>query len=647
VTTRSLRIAAAYACIAVVMTWPLALVIDKEIAWDLGDPVFNAWVLMWTGGQVLRALGGDWSALHDYWNGNIFHPSGLTIAYSEHLAPQMLQSLPILASTGNVVLAYNLLFLSTFVFAGLGTYLLVRDLTGRPAAAFLAGLAFAYAPYRVPQFSHLQVLSTFWIPLALLGFRRYFETGRTRALAGGATALALQNLSCGYYLLYFPPFLVAYCLAEMAWRKRLFEARLWRSLALAAIAVALVTWPFVSPYFDLRRSRGDVGVRPLSEVIMFSADVYAFGTASGGSTLWGGIVHAYERDDGEGFPGVSLVILAIAGLATGVARALRHAEPSRDLPSQRRLFFAGSAAIAVLAGAAAAAMIGGAAVGASEGSWFNTNTIFMALALAVAVTLTASPAARRVVQGVPGSAFGFFAVAALIAAMLTLGPTIKSHGQAIGTGPYYWLYAYVPGFDGLRVPARYLMMLAVFLAVLAGYGASAVIDRFGRAGRALVAIASIAILAEGAALPFPTNVRVAAEGLRPTPRELLQGRDVGPLYEMIRTNPDPVVLIEFPFGSVDYEILAVFYAGQHRRPIVNGYSGFFPEDYARRATFLYHIPVDLDAATTAVRSSGATHALVHEAAFIEGRGPEVTTWLVHSGAKQIARYGADVLLKLR
>ena len=125
------------------------------------------------------------------------------------------------------------------------------------------------------------------------------------------------------------------------------------------------------------------------------------------------------------------------------------------------------------------------------------------------------------------------------------------------------------------------------------------------------------------------------------------GRDIGPLYERIRTDPDPVVLIEFPFGSVNYEILAVFYAGQHRRPLVNGYSGFFPEDYARRATFLHHIPGDLDAATTAVRSSGATHAIVHEAAFIAGRGPEVTAWLIKTGATEVARYGSDVLLKLR
>ena len=78
----------AYTAIAVVMTWPLVTRLGHEIASDLGDPVFNSWVMMWTGGQVLAALGGHWNALHLYWHGNIFTPEPLTIAYSEHLTPQ-------------------------------------------------------------------------------------------------------------------------------------------------------------------------------------------------------------------------------------------------------------------------------------------------------------------------------------------------------------------------------------------------------------------------------------------------------------------------------------------------------------------------------------------------------------------------------
>jgi hypothetical protein len=500
------------------MTWPLAARLGREIAWDLGDPVFNSYVMSWTGGQVLSALGGNFNALHDFWNGNIFYPEPLTITYSEHLTPQMLQILPLYAITGNIVLCYNLLFLSTFVLSGFGTYLLARDLTGHRPAAFVAGLAFAFAPYRISQYSHLQVLSTYWMPLALFGLHRYFETRRRRALAGAGAALVLQNLSCGYYLLFFLPFAAAYCLFEMA-RRRLFrDARTWLSLVAAAVGVAVITWPFVSPYLELRRT-SSVGVRTRAEVEQFSADVRAFGTASEYSWLWGDRVRAYPKGEGEGFPGAAILALAIVGLAARRPRAMPL----------------------------------------------------------------------------------FFALSTIAAGVLALGPTIRAAGHVVGTGPYQWLFAYVPGFDGVRVPGRYLMIVALFLAVLAGFGASVLAAR--RAGTAAVAAAAVLMLLESWVVPLPTNVRLAAYGFELTPRHLAMGDDIGPLYRWARDAPGKVVLIEFPFAETAYDILATFYAGQHRRPLVNGYSGFFPETYLRRATFLRKIPVDLDAATKALRSS--------------------------------------------
>ena len=42
-----------------------------------------------------------------------------------------------------------------------------------------------------------------------------------------------------------------------------------------------------------------------------------------------------------------------------------------------------------------------------------------------------------------------------------------------GFGLYGVLYDYVPGFNGVRVPARYAMIAGLFLAVLAGYGFAA------------------------------------------------------------------------------------------------------------------------------------------------------------------------------
>src|SRR4051812_30450693 len=66
--TRPSTIAALYAIITTVMTWPLIGVSTRQVAGDTGDTLFNCWVLLWTSGQVLRALKGDIAALADYFN---------------------------------------------------------------------------------------------------------------------------------------------------------------------------------------------------------------------------------------------------------------------------------------------------------------------------------------------------------------------------------------------------------------------------------------------------------------------------------------------------------------------------------------------------------------------------------------------------
>ncbi|HKW02375.1 MAG TPA: hypothetical protein VJN96_21305 [Vicinamibacterales bacterium] len=637
----------AYIVLAVVMTWPLSLHLKRFIAWDLGDPAFICWVMMWTGGQVLKLLHGDVNALHDYWNGNIFSPERLTIAYSEHFTPQMLQALPIFAATGNMVLCYNLLFLSTIVLAGWGMYLLVRELTGRPLAAFVAGLAFAFAPYRISEGSHLQVLSSQWMPLALYGFRRYFVTGRTRPLVGASTALTIQNLSCGYYLLFFAPFAGAYCLYEMADRRLLRNARVWASLTIAAVAVAAITWPFVSPYLKVRR-HGE-GVRSVQESVEFSADIYAFGTASTKS-IEGDVVAAFPKGEGEGFMGFAILALAGVAVVWGIGRARAEARaPSAPVPWRRIAGAIVGVTLVLDLVVSIVLMLAGSLPIVVNGRPFHDVAPLLVAAVALgALLLVISPRARRFVRGVAGSTLGFYASATLAAAMLALGPRIMSFGRPVGFGPYYWLFRYVPGFDGIRVPSRYLMLVACFLAVLAGVGVAALLARLSRrAGIALVTGASLLILAESWVVPMPTNVRLVSRGYELSPRELYTGQEMGPLYQYVRDAPGDVTLIEFPFGDPAYEILATYYAGYHRRPLVNGYSGFYPESYLRRATFLDHIPFDLETAYKAVQSSGATHAIVHEAAFENGRGHEMTDWLVANGARVIATYGSDRLLQLK
>jgi hypothetical protein len=665
---RAVEATLAYAAITAVMTWPLAPRLASDIAGDFGDPLFNCWVMLWTSGQVLAALSGQFNAVHEYWHGNIFHPETLTITFSEHLTPQMLQILPILALTDNVVLGYNLLFLSTFVLSGLGMFLLVRDLTGRPAAAFIAGLAFAFAPYRLSQLNHLQVLSSQWMPFALLALRRYFVrqsagddptgvTGSTgtggaaprsgrRALVGAVAAIVVQGLSCGYYLVFFPPFIAAYGLYEMAHRALLRNARVWRDLTLAALAAAVLTWPFVSPYFELRR-RSALGVRSYEEAVLFSADTWSFATIATGSRLLGERVDALRKGEGDGFAGFTILLLSGAGIMWGLRRATVIAAADRTRAARQPVVVA----IATLLAIDIVALLVLFALGrlpAIGGPWASSHALLAAGAVLMAALVAASPAARRFLRGAPGSMWGFVAAAVVMSALLALGPRIFAAGQPIGYGPYLWFFHVMPGANGVRVPARFFMLMTLFLAMLAGYGAAALLAGRQRLALVVVAIATAGILAESWLTSMPLNVRLPPQrGYRATPARLETGRTLDPIYRTLRDLPERAVVIEFPYADIPHDTMATYYAGYHRKRLLNGYSGFFPEVYLWRANFLSGVPFDLDAATTALRAAGVTHAIVHEDAYRGGRGHEISDWLRSIGAQQLVSHGGDRLFKVK
>ena len=652
---RTWAVAGVYGALSVLMTWPVARDLSTRLASDLYDPAFNCWVLAWTTGQIALVLRGDLTGITNFWNGNIFHPQPMTLAYSEHLFGQALQVLPIQMLTGNILISYNLLFMSTFALSGLAMYLLVRDLTGRPEAAFVAGVAFAFAPYRLSQISHLQVLSSYWMPLALVGFHRYFvrvsegapKVARRRAVAGGAAALAMQNWSCGYYMLFFAPFALLYCLYEMAQRRLLTDRNAWKYLAAAAAAVALATWPFASGYFHLREV-ADMGVRSLRDLTQFSADTYSFVTPPRRARVLSSWLGGYPKPEAAGFPGITVLLLAAGGLAWSAGQFVRELQ-WKTLSDRLAASFALSAILA-----AGSAVVSG---------WFLVNgSLTLALssrtvryadaapALAVfSVTVVAAAilaiTLRRSRGTVSSTAVGFFAVSALAAAWLSLGPEMEVMGRGIGTGPYLWLFEHVPGFDGLRVPARYLMLVMLFLSVLAGVGAAAALTLRRPLGALVIGAAIVGALAEGWAVPMSMNAGGRPdEGLRSPPPP--SGAVVPPIYEFIRNMPAPVALVELPFGDSAYELHAVFYAGYHRKPIANGYSGWFPQTYRRNVGPLREVLEDPDRALRALGRLQVTHALVHEAAWLSGEGQQVSSWLTTIGARSVMTDGSDRLFEL-
>ena len=641
-----------YVLVTLVLTWPLARGLASDIPADTGDSLLNCWILAWGAEHVLRLAGGNLGAFAGYWDGNFFHPASLTVAYSEHMLPQALQIAPVYALTGNIILCYNLVFLSTFVLCGLGTFLLVRELTGDWRAAFAAGLFFAFTPYRIAQFPHVQVLSIQWMPFALYALTRFARTGGLLPLAGFSLALLAQNLSCGYFLMYFAPFAAAYGVWAIARWRQDGKARALASLALAFLVVGGLTVPFVLPYLELRAL--GFPPRPIEEVTVFSADVRSYLSGPPTSNGTARLFQVFPKPEGELFLGLVPMALALAAavLAWRDARRERRSEgPSGygfwklRVPARagRGISVLLLAAIAVELGAAVFMIVEGPQVFRVGGTTVRLREVGRLVwnaGLAALLLFAWSARARANLRRLASSPSAFWVAAAVVAGVLSLGPVLRSAGAPLGDGPYRLLYDHVPGFDGIRVPSRLALQVALFVAVLAGLALARI------RVRVLVWALALAFLVEVWPPPILINYTDPVEQAVTPPSPVPYGDRTPPVYAYLARLPAETVILEMPFGREGYELRYVFYSTRHWRPLVNGYSGGLPDQYYRLTLSLGHPVANWDRAWQALHGSTATVVVVHEAAYLGDKGPRVSGWLEAHGARRIATFGQDVVFEL-
>lgn len=297
---------AAYLVLAVVATWPLGRRLTDHV---LGLPQppgeGSARLNLWAMALVLRQLPREPLRLFE---GNAFYPHAHTLALSEHLFAPSLMAAPFLLASGNIVLAYNAVTLLSLALAGLGMFLLSRQIGVRTAGAFTAGLLYAFHTWNVNETVRIQIVSNQWFPFVLLGLLSYFARSSPRAAVLVALAAAAQALSCMYWALYLPLMVVAAALF-LQWRHRL----RWRSLLplAAALAVAaLVVGLFAIPYVRTARELGLERPEPVAVGINRYFDVLPENLLY---TRWLGT--ARRDQNAAHFLGFAAMALAVLGMA--------------------------------------------------------------------------------------------------------------------------------------------------------------------------------------------------------------------------------------------------------------------------------------------------------------------------------------------
>ncbi|MGZ4611963.1 MAG: hypothetical protein ACXV1K_02145 [Kineosporiaceae bacterium] len=501
------------ACVVATMVSNLPQVtgLSTAVPGDLGDPLYFAWQMAWVGHQLPAHAG-------ELWTTNAFLGAPDSLAFTD----AVLGYLPVswlgewlIGGQGGALLALNLASLLATALALFGGYALARALGAGLPGALVAGAGFGFAPWRLTQATHVNVLSTGGMALALAclalgrgwslrdGWRP--ERMRTGWVVTG-WAVACWQLTLGFAV--GIPFgyvvLGLSALAGAAWlrRGRRREPRGHRRVVVAdaagAVAFCAVALALSRPYERVVQTQPGAQ-RSAAMADLFSPPWQGLLTAPETSRFWGSRQIGWRQGmlwppEMTLSPGVLLVVLGILGVSVSV------------WPRRR----------------------------------------------------------RRVLAGVGGAI-----------TLLVLG----SHAPGPVWQLYLALYHHLPGWNALRTPGRLVIWLTLVLALLAGGYVdrvgqllAAALARRARAPSPVPAASGVR--ARGARAVVPALVAVVPlgligyEGLGDVPHWPLPPPPVD-----IRGLPAPVMFLPTdPIG--DYATM--LWSTQGWPLIGNGNSGFDP-----------------------------------------------------------------------
>jgi hypothetical protein len=298
-----LLVVALFAGLTILMTWPQARVFGTQ-AYPHQDVYFNMWRLEWIAHAMV-------SRSDHVFDGNIFYPERRTLAYSDAMPVEGVLAAPMIWAGVRPVFVHNVMMLGAIALSGAAMFALVLYLTGSRGAALLAGIVFAFAPYRFEHLMHMELQWTMWMPLAFLAFHRTLDTGEFKMGVLTGLLVALQMLSSIYYGIFLATVLAIVGPLLLMFDRRVTLRRALMPLMAGALLAVLISGAYAIPYIQARQR---VGERPQDQVMQFSARPSSYMVATPNNWLYGNFLEGRGRGERRLFPGLLVIALAICGL---------------------------------------------------------------------------------------------------------------------------------------------------------------------------------------------------------------------------------------------------------------------------------------------------------------------------------------------
>lgn len=601
-----------YLVLTLVAAWPLSRH-PGSLGFPLGaDTDLVVWILGWDAHAFLHQP-------FSIFDANIYYPERHTLAFAENLLGSALISSPVIWISGNPVLGLNIVMLITCALCGLGAYYLGRRVGMTALGALLTGTIFAFAPPHFGRLSQPHLNAVQWLPFTLASLHAYLDGGRRRNLWLAVAFFTLQALASGHGAVYATLCVAALLLYRVAFGEPIAPLRRLRDFGLVGAALILPTFLMILPYRAINRDLGlhrtltpDWAPRPFNFIssnthfhqyltsfvpslqinerangvlfMGFLPLVLAFvavfprlrrrtaesregaGAPGGGIDLAAGAAGSHRSGRAWRWLALALDLLIVAVLAFALYRALNGPFKIRW---NRQVVF--SAREAWRGWALAAALLG-------LRWWMWRRVPFQPLRWVMPVQRGVRLAAVRAASASRGAARGvarWYGAqrrnAALFYGLLAVGSFILTAPPPLGIWPrVYWL----PGFNFVRVPARFTLITLLAVAVLAGLGFERLAAGLSSRKRRGLAVAGMLILAlEFSVMP-----------LKPVPYAV----DIPDVDRWLDTLPKPFAVAEVPLapptniGQFEKrQAIYMLHSMGHWQKTVHAFSGFRTPLHAR------------------------------------------------------------------
>jgi len=229
-----------------------------------------------------------------------------------------------------------------------------------------------------------------------------------------------------------------------------------------------------------------------------------------------------------------------------------------------------------------------------------------------------SLAARRGDSGPMRVAWGAGAFWALVGTYLSLGPKVSCFGRVISL-PQDLVSPWLPFYRYVRVPIRLGVAGLIGLAILAGVAFAECARRIPDRHRGRAAIARTALAAALAVAAYQGYARMVGDSYRLDPAMTPKA----PLIDILRAGMGPIIVLPVAttrasagnrpptdFAMPYYHIRAMYESIFHWRPLLNGYSSYWPAGFLERMATASRLPAP-EAVASLRREAGLTMVLVH------------------------------------